>query len=224
MTHHHVDSNAPVKETTIPEKLLSEIASILLRNGIKATSMDFLASSLKMSKRTLYELFESKADMTMKALKHIHEKVEALNKKHLDESDNVLEAIYLGFKTHRDVMAMANADFLRDIKEFNDPSASHRENMRGIYLAHFTDMLRAGVEQELFHKDINLDVAVRMLTIYMESLKFSEKIFPPGITLLEAYDNMGIMFLRGISTVKGINELEKLMERFPIAKSLNNIL
>lgn len=45
------------------EELLESITDILLRNGLKATTMDSIAASLQMSKRTLYEIFDNKSQM-----------------------------------------------------------------------------------------------------------------------------------------------------------------
>ena len=50
--------------------LIIAISGILLKNGLKSTTMDSVASALAMSKRTLYEIFESKKDMILKVVSY----------------------------------------------------------------------------------------------------------------------------------------------------------
>ena len=52
-----------------------------------------------------------------------------------------------------------------------------------------------------------------MMSIQMESLKRMEELFPPDITLLEVYDSICISFLRGISSPKGLEILDGLLEK-----------
>lgn len=44
------------------DSLINGIMMILLQNGLKATTMDSIASALQISKRTLYEIFSSKTE------------------------------------------------------------------------------------------------------------------------------------------------------------------
>ncbi|MDE6335182.1 MAG: TetR/AcrR family transcriptional regulator, partial [Muribaculaceae bacterium] len=50
------------------DALIDAIGELLLKRGLKATTMDSIASALQISKRTLYEIFNSKNEMVLCAL------------------------------------------------------------------------------------------------------------------------------------------------------------
>ena len=73
--------------------LLEAIMPIILRNGLKATTMDLVASSLSMSKRTLYEIFDSKQNMIEQVLGHVFKRSEEQYSRIFREEPDVMTAI-----------------------------------------------------------------------------------------------------------------------------------
>ena len=49
--------------------LVTRIYPLLIKKGVKNLTMDFVAKSLGMSKRTLYEIFGSKEDMIIETMR-----------------------------------------------------------------------------------------------------------------------------------------------------------
>ncbi|KAF0153097.1 MAG: transcriptional regulator TetR family [Ignavibacteria bacterium] len=58
------------------EKLLDGSQEILFTSGFYKTTMDDIASSLKMSKKTIYKYFPSKSDLVMAVANHFTKKME----------------------------------------------------------------------------------------------------------------------------------------------------
>ena len=192
-------------------KILECIMKALMKTGVKATTMDSIASSLQMSKRTLYEIFGSKEEMFLEAHKFFHKKMALALKDIFETSDNVMEAIIKCFLFNRDLMSNVNADFIRDIEQLAKKGEmisqdNHRHHYQNLY-----DVLSKGVKEGYFRDDVNLKVQCRMLSLQMESLKRSVELFPEDISLLEIYDSIIIGFLRGISSSKGLEEIEKFI-------------
>ncbi|MBD5358838.1 MAG: TetR/AcrR family transcriptional regulator [Bacteroides sp.] len=205
-----------IKDRLTPEAyatLLDSISNILLSNGIKATSMDFIASSLHISKRTLYEVFDSKSSMVSESLKALHQRMCHEHTQIFESSENVMEAILLNFIKHRDFLSKTNVDFLRDIDYHFAEAKIHSEDSKQLFIDNFVAMLQKGVEQGYFREDVNLHVQCRMMLIQMESLKRMEEFFPPDITLLDVYDSVNISFLRGICSLKGMEMLDSLTSK-----------
>ena len=191
------------------ENLLSIIIEELLTKGIKATTMDSLASSLQMSKRTLYEIFGSKDKMIEEALGNFHERLSAQHKDNFQKSSNVMEAMIRSLKITRNWMSKASVMFFRDFDEFfldkKKKSESHDQRIEEI-----EKLFRKGAKDGYFRKDLNFKLQLRMLSIQMESLKRMEEVFPPDISLLEAYDGITLGFLRSVSTAKGLDYIDKM--------------
>ena len=191
-------------------KILDFIISALMKNGLKGTSMDSLASALQMSKRTLYEIFGSKENMFREVHDYFHKKIFEKFKDIFNTSQNVMEAIIRSFLYNRDLMSNLSADFFREMEDFanknNIVSKNHKHHHDQLY-----EILKNGVAEGYFRDDINLRVQCKMLSVQMQALKNTEELFPEDITLLDVYDSISIGFLRGISSPKGLAELEKYM-------------
>ena len=76
------------------ETILEEVAKMFNSNGIKPVTMDNISMDLKISKRTLYEIFKDKDDLVMQVMQYELKKADEKIKKIIAESDNVLDAIF----------------------------------------------------------------------------------------------------------------------------------
>ena len=192
-------------------KLLERIMPIFLKNGVKSTTMDAVAASLQMSKRTLYEIFGSKEEMFLETNKYFHKKMADSLKEIFSASQNIMEAIIKCFLYNRDMMSNASADFLKDMEMLASKDGVVSEEHRRHHYQNLYEVLERGVKEGYFREDVNLKVQCRMLTIQMAALKKAEELFPEDISLLEIYDSIIIGFLRGISSSKGLEEIEAYM-------------
>lgn len=202
------------REDMTPEaydKLINAIGDLLLTQGLKATTMDSIASALQISKRTLYEIFNSKTEMIQSALEASYKKHSENLKKIFTSSNNVMEGIMRGFLYHRDEMSKANVDFFRDMDSLFTEARQHSTKHKHEFLENYVKVLYQGVNEGFFRKDVNYMLQCRLLWIQMESLKRMEEFFPPDITLLEAYDSICISFLRSIATPHGMLMLDNLV-------------
>lgn len=192
-------------------EILRRIMPALMKNGLKATSMDSIAVTLQMSKRTLYEIFGSKEEMFREVHKYFHKRMADALIEIFKTSDNVMEAIIKCFLYNRDMMSNVSAHFIRDLEQFATNGQIVTENTQRHHYQNLYDVLQKGVLEGYFRNDINLYVQCRMLTLQMEALKRTEELFPDDISLLEIYDSIIIGFLRGISSLKGLEEIERFM-------------
>lgn len=192
-------------------KILEAIMPVLMQNGLKATTMDSLASSLQMSKRTLYEIFGSKEEMFREAFYFFHKKTSTKLKEIYQTASNVMEGLIKCCLYNRDLMQYLSAEFIRDMEHFASQGNLTPENHRRHHYQNFYDVLQLGVKEGYFRNDINLMVQCRMLSLQMEALKRFEELFPKDITILEVFDGIITGFLRAISSRKGLEELELYM-------------
>lgn len=192
--------------------LIDAIGNILLTKGLKATTMDSIAATLQISKRTLYEIFSSKTEMVLSAMEAAHKKHSEEVKNIFNTSENVMEAILRGFIYHRDLMRKINVDFFRDMDSLFSEAREYSTENKIKFLENYVKVLNQGVEEGFFRKNINYMLQCRLLWIQMESLKRMEEFFPADITPLEAYDSIYISFLRSIATPVGMQMLDNLVD------------
>lgn len=193
------------------DRILSCFMENLMKSGFKGTTMDSIATSLQMSKRTLYEIFGNKEELFRQAHTYFHKRMSEKLTQIFASSHNVMEAIIRCFLYNRDFMSKLSSEFIKDMSSFSNKKdqkteIEHRSHHQNLY-----DVLLRGVQEGYFRNDVNLKVQSLMLTLQMKSLKSSEDLFPENISLLEIYDNIMIGFLRGISSKKGLDEIDKYM-------------
>lgn len=206
------------------ESLLEAIIPEILDNGPKSTTMDAVAARLQMSKRTLYEIFESKEKMVIEALSLNFKKIDKKNRQIYESTPNVLEALLKIFAAQRDIMSRVSAQFFRDLDTIYSRVRRCYDDIDRRHEAALLEVIRKGVSQGMFRPEINYPVLSRLMKVQMESLKRMEEVFPPEITLLEAFDSISIGFLRSIATPKGSEILDSIISNFenaPISSPAN---
>lgn len=193
------------------ESLLDAVFPIVVEKGPSHTSMDQVASRLGKSKRTLYEIFDSKDNMIKEVFKHQH----FLHKKNFEDifknTSNAMEGLAQVIAYQQNIFQKLQPAFFRDMDErFKHlrPNFDERYHKMTIYLGQVIEM---GIKQGVFRHDIDFHLQLTLLTIQMESLKRMEDFFPPDITLIRAYQGISESFLRSIATPKGLEVLETVV-------------
>lgn len=96
----------------IREKIIEEAGNLFMKNGIRVITMDSIALSLCISKRTIYENFKDKEDLihnflTLNISTHKNDLIKIVN-----SSNNVIESLFQFGKYNQDAFAKMNPLFL----------------------------------------------------------------------------------------------------------------
>lgn len=207
--HEHTD----IQLTTTDARLYETIFGIMCTSGLKGMTMDSVAKRLGISKRTLYEKFDSKTDMVVRVMTHSADVQHQKFKQMFSRASDTMEAMLLLFEETKKFMLKADVSFFTDmdtlfpeVKEcFRRTKAMNRDRSEEMYLK--------GVAEGVFRPGVNYQVIERLLQIQMEALKRMEEVFPPGITIAEAFDTIYTSHLRSIATEKGLRVLEQHISR-----------
>ena len=184
-----------------------------LQYGFKTFTMDDLANSLGISKKTLYEQFASKNDLVEATLDYALE-MSCQVDKFVSGEGSVIENV---FRSQREVQNLFNFNSSKPIWELKKyfPKTYERMDMEFIKSdALFIDkLLEKGWEEGLFRKDINVSFykvfysSVQRLRSFSDT--FDEKEFPFWDTIYTVME----YFFRIIVNEKGLQELEKTLKK-----------
>lgn len=192
------------------QELLRRIVPIILEKGLKSATMDSVAASLGISKRTLYEKFDSKSEMIKEALGELERSNQEFFAEAFANASNVMEALVVIFKHNRDLMGSINVNFYRDMDRLYKDKREEYDRTRESRHSKMLEMFRLGVKQGMFRPDVDYSVQSRMMGLQMEAFKRIEELFPPDITLQRVFDTIIIGFLRSIASEKGMQVLDQL--------------
>lgn len=199
----------------IRDRIIEGASGLFKTYGIKAVTMDSLASHIGMSKRTIYENFSDKDEILEAVLQVMAERQKSLVKKILDESDNAIDAIFTLLETNRDHFQEMSPAFHADIRKYHREVLINKvEKSEMPDYRNNIDVIEKGIRQELFRKDINPDIVNRCLHAIGRSTMDGELYPFEEFSRRDVIKNVFISYLRGISTEIGIQLIEKHTAKF----------
>lgn len=190
------------------DELLKSILPIVLGKGPSHTTMDYVASKLGISKRTLYEIFGSKDDMLREVLKYHHEIIRGHMEEIFRNNENMMAALYEIIELQNKFLQLVGPSFFSDMDEKCKHLRPHYDLKNADYNKRIEGIISLGIQQGMFRKQCDYEMNFRLLRIQLESIKRMEKYFPPEITIAQAFNSIAQGFLRNIATQKGIAYLD----------------
>jgi AcrR family transcriptional regulator len=195
------------------QKITEEAANMFRTYGIRAVTMDMLASNLGISKRTIYEVFSDKDELLKGVLKWMSEKQRILITEFFNESDNVIEAIFKMLDLMTDHFHKMSPAFQMDIKRYHRAIIDNPEALDDLpFYSNNSEVLIRGIKEGVFRDDIDVEITNKCM-LEVAKMSNDKDIFPPnGFLSKDVIRNFYVNYLRGISTPKGldlINRYEK---------------
>jgi TetR/AcrR family transcriptional regulator, cholesterol catabolism regulator len=200
---------------SIQERILEGAATLFRTYGIKSVTMDQLASHLGISKRTIYENFTDKDDLLTGVLRMMTEKQKVIIQRIIDESENAIVAIFRILEMSRNHLQDMSPAFLSDIKKYHyDFLSKNQDKCEMPDYRNNIQVVIKGIEDGLFRKDINPDLVNRCLYSLGKTTMDTE-LFPFELfSMRDIVKNVFINYMRGISTLKGIDLIDRLEANF----------
>jgi AcrR family transcriptional regulator len=197
------------------DRIIEGAAGLFKTYGIKSVTMDSLASQLGISKRTIYEVFSDKDELLMGVLTWMAERQKALLKRIIDESENSIIAIFRMLEINRDDFQSMSPAFQADLKKYHHDVLINKADKSSMPdYSNNKEVIENGIKENLFRKDINADLANRCLYNLGRSVMDNELYPYEQFSRRDVIRNSFINYLKGISTPKGLDLINKLEEKF----------
>ena len=201
------------------QRITEEAANMFRTYGIRAVTMDMLASQLGISKRTIYEIFRDRDELLSGVLKYMEEKQQELIKRVFGESENVVEAIFTLLDLMSAHIRKMSPAFKLDMEKYhNDILKVLRENGRMPYYFDNAEMLKRGISEGIFRDDIDIEVTNNCIYEVLKMSVDKDKIGTGKLEKEVLIRNFYLNYLRGICTSKGLG----LIEFYEKKQKINN--
>ena len=193
----------------LSSRIIDKATEMFLTKGIKAVKMDDVANDLSISKRTLYEIFSNKEMLLLHCVRRLREArddhFKSFNKSnHHSEIEMILE--YYRYQLRRS--SNVSIKFVKELQKYPVVVKWLDESKRK-EKAVAKSFFEQGVRNGYFRKDVNFklvgDYAEIAITNSMENGLMDKY----GIQ--EVFRNITMLYVRGFCTLKGIEELEKML-------------
>ncbi|MDD2247662.1 MAG: TetR/AcrR family transcriptional regulator [Proteiniphilum sp.] len=196
----------------IKERIIVKAGDLFFQYGIKSVSMDELASSLGISKRTIYKNFKDKEEILLSLLVRLRDERKKIFTSLISDNNNVVE-IFVKVIEIQQSTPICNVKFFEDIYKYYPEANNYLQddvNKNKTFLSNF---LKKGIEQGYIREDLNVDAAAFLVEqsthIYIRATSLDK----PPFTFSELFYTMMINFVRGISTEKGIKIIDAYLEQ-----------
>ncbi|OQB59727.1 MAG: HTH-type transcriptional repressor KstR2 [Bacteroidetes bacterium ADurb.Bin145] len=187
------------------QKIIEAAALMFRTYGIRAVTMDMLANELGISKRTIYEKFRDKDELLAGVLKWMAVKQKEAVVKVFGESENVIAAIFRLFDMMCEHFQNMSPAFRLDMeKYYNNIVKNLIESGELPYSANNIDMLKRGIKEGIFRKDIDIDLINQCLNEVLRMPGEKDIYRSENNSNRNIFRDFYVNYLRGISTQKGL--------------------
>jgi hypothetical protein len=196
----------------VKEQILMTAFDLFSQYGIKSVSMDDIAHTVSISKRTLYEFFADKETLLVEGIKHTHHNFHVFLEQLEKEPHTAVDIILLLYEEQMKHPRWYTRKFYDDLKKYPKAIAL-KELEKTRIAATCTRLFNRGVKEGVFQADVNCEIVTLLAK---EQLKM---VSPPQSfskhSNVEVYDTVLITFLKGISSDKG----RAILNRWDVARA-----
>lgn len=204
------------------KKIVETALQLFNSRGIRGVTMDDIAATLRMSKRTLYETFANKEDLLAECLMQVHDQIDRRHKEvYMKVDEPLLVALYMVR-----VNAMSNHSYCHLIEEAERYYPELHDRFFKIHTAAFRDMLLKSLNyaqaNHYLRPNVDIDTTVDFMCHVVQEHRMSET--TDSSEYARKMSEVSFTFLRGLLSTDTIERYEKQEEDFhQIMNKLNDI-
>ena len=201
------------------EKIVDRVSQMIKAVGVKSVRMDDVASDLGMSKRTLYEMFGDKEELLSESILYMMEQRQKDIYDKVAGCDNMVEVLLMSIRLlgGNGEVREVERRLVFNLKKFypnvyEKVQRAHAEyGLKGLQFA-----LQKCLEQGYIDPNIDVELMARLFLATSGMLiSDSSVVVPEEVSNEEAFGAMVVNFLRGLSTVKGLQLIDEILSREP---------
>ncbi|GAA4831185.1 TetR/AcrR family transcriptional regulator [Algivirga pacifica] len=196
------------------KKRIEEVAeSLFMRYGLRAVTMDDIASELGMSKKTIYQFYKDKKSLVEEVMLVKIQEEEQVIERIMEDSSNAIENFVKVSDYLKKVLATINPVVFWDVEKYYPEAWKHYCQNKEKHCKVFQEILEQGIREGLFRPEINTNIIAR-LRLQMVDMGFNQDIYPSSeFNLVEVQSQFIEHFIRGVVTEKGMELLQRYQEQ-----------
>ena len=190
-------------------RIVDKATEMFLSKGIKAVKMDDVANELSISKRTLYELFSNKEMLLLHCVQQMRKAREEHFRRFGESgphSEIAMILEYYRFQLRRS--ATVSINFVKELQKY-PPVVKWLEEANRKVKAEAKIFFDKGIANGYFRTDCNYELIGEYSDIAIADAMENGLMDKYGVQ--EVFKNITMLYVRGFCTLKGIEELEKLL-------------
>ncbi len=192
------------------QKIIEGAYKIFTEHGIRNVSMDDICRMMGISKKTLYQFVENKADLIGKVSEYIQDmifmRMAEIKQKALNAIDFLLEMSKISSENHFRINPVVSFEFRKYYPLIYE---RYMLRKREIILENIMENLEQGINEGLYRPDLNKEIVARLYFQKIEDFQSMSKEELQDFSYAKIFEVMFENHIRGISNPTGIEYFEK---------------
>ncbi len=203
--------NKTVSPTEYRQQLRQRIIAMATQEfevrGIRSVKMDDIASKLSVSKRTVYEIFGKKEDLLLECVKHDLDKTDAeMEDFARDPRHNTIDIMLHFYESKMSRMSRIVPDYFIELEKYPQVLKLFKDR-RKLRDMNSSSFFSNGIKQGYFRPEVNYELIQKIADLSIREIMTRQLYLQ--YDLKEIFSNLIMVFMRGLCTAKGIEELER---------------
>lgn len=198
----------------LKEKILITAINLFHKHGIRSVKMDDIANELKISKRTLYEIYSNKEELLLEVVRRDKQR----EKRRLDEigrtGSNVINIIIEICRFRLEEFSQINPLFFEELHKYPELLAYvcrvHDERETDAHA-----FIQRGIDEGLFLPNLNYNI-VRTMTVALQNAIMNQYLYKKYDIKELAHVSI-LFFIRAYCTMKGVKLLDEELNSLPLS-------
>jgi TetR/AcrR family transcriptional regulator, cholesterol catabolism regulator len=197
-----------------PIQIIEKVTPLFMRYGIRSVSMDDISHELGISKKTLYMHFEDKSALVKQTLVRYLQSMGEKFREIVSVKRNAIETLFEISQYLGKLLLELNPSIMYDLqKYYPEVMGIMNEHKKKHVFNNVKANLIKGMEEGYYRKDMNAEI---IAILYVSRMDISVN---PGIlniggrNMAEVYDELFRYHVRGIASKKGLDYLEKKLNK-----------
>lgn len=200
-------------ETDTKERIKKAAHDLVMKFGLRSVSMDDIAGSVGMSKKTLYHHYQDKDELVTVVIEGVLADNQCICQQHEKAAENAVHEIFLAMEMMVEMFQTMNPSIIFEMQKYY-PVAYEKfhQHKTKFLLCHMQQNMERGIKEELYRTDVNPQILARfrvesMFIPFNPDFQRSLK----NYNLLELEEQIITHFLFGLVTLKGYKLATKYM-------------
>lgn len=201
-----------MEETDMRLRIQQAANELIMQYSIRSVSMDDIAASLGISKKTIYQYFKDKEELVDEVVTLIFNNNRSCCEGVMNKAENAVHEMFLALGMQVEIFKTMNPAILYDLQKYHPKVFAKFTNFKNEFLYQIVQHnLRMGLEEGLYRKEIKVDVLSK-LRVENVFLPFNPE-FRNGLneSFFDLHEEIILHFLFGLVNEKGYSLARKYL-------------
>jgi AcrR family transcriptional regulator len=157
-----------ITEINTRDRIRKKADELFMRFGLRSVSMDDIANTLGISKKTIYQFFADKNELVDAVLEETLNYNKQNCERNRTESVNAVEEIFMSMDTAEQIFSNMHPSVIYDMQKYHPQAFTRFIKFKNDYLYNIISKnLERGIKEELYRPEIDIEIISRYRVVSM---------------------------------------------------------